>query len=288
MGLTQAQIEERRKALGGSDIPAILGVSPWQTAYDVWAAKTGRAKPPAATQAMKAGTMFEVGVLDYAESELGPVERDVLVPHPGGLPIVTRLDGRLRRTGEPVEAKVSGLFGPLGDGWGDAGTDEIPDYCAVQLIAQIMCTDADLGHLSAFLGGRGFVLFHVNRNRDVEGMITEAAEAFWKYVKADTPPPDTGPSEDVAKRIRREPGKMVDVNPTLVGQWLEAKKLALAAKQAEDDAKSRVLAALSDAEGGDAGVFGTVTYFEQTRRAYQVAESTFRVLRVKQPKKGNR
>jgi len=36
----------RMGAVGGSDIAAILGISPWRTAYSLWLEKTGRVTPP--------------------------------------------------------------------------------------------------------------------------------------------------------------------------------------------------------------------------------------------------
>ena len=37
-----AWLAERRSGIGGSDIAAILGLSPWKTAVDVWLDKTGQ------------------------------------------------------------------------------------------------------------------------------------------------------------------------------------------------------------------------------------------------------
>jgi hypothetical protein len=39
----------RKKGLGGSDIAAVMGVSPWQSPMDVWMSKTGRVGPNAET-----------------------------------------------------------------------------------------------------------------------------------------------------------------------------------------------------------------------------------------------
>jgi len=39
----------RKKGLGGSDIAAVMGVSPWQTPMDVWLSKTGKVGPNAET-----------------------------------------------------------------------------------------------------------------------------------------------------------------------------------------------------------------------------------------------
>jgi len=45
---------------------------------------------------------------------------------------------------------------------------------------------------------------------------------------------------------------------------------------------------LGDGEVGLAGDIGRVTYYQQTRAAHAVGESTFRVLRFQKPKKGKR
>ena len=34
-------LEERRKGIGGSDVAAIMGLSPWKTAYQVYQDKRG-------------------------------------------------------------------------------------------------------------------------------------------------------------------------------------------------------------------------------------------------------
>lgn len=41
----QEWLEQRTKGVGGSDVAAIMGLSPWRTPAQVWLEKTGRAKP---------------------------------------------------------------------------------------------------------------------------------------------------------------------------------------------------------------------------------------------------
>jgi len=49
----------RAKGIGGSDAPAILGESPYQTPYGLWREKTGRSKPKAKNAAMAHGLKTE-------------------------------------------------------------------------------------------------------------------------------------------------------------------------------------------------------------------------------------
>ena len=59
----------------------------------------------------------------------------------------------------------------------------------------------------------------------------------------------------------------------------EARAAASEADKAAEASAAAVLSALGDAEAGQAGGFGAVTYYDQKRRAYSVAASHHRVLR---------
>ena len=50
---------DRLTGLGGSDIGAILGLSPYKTPVNVWAEKTRRAEPVRETLQMRFGTFAE-------------------------------------------------------------------------------------------------------------------------------------------------------------------------------------------------------------------------------------
>ena len=41
----EAFLERRRSGIGGSDIAAIIGISPWKTPRDIYLAKKGLAEP---------------------------------------------------------------------------------------------------------------------------------------------------------------------------------------------------------------------------------------------------
>jgi hypothetical protein len=115
MGLTEAQLAERYKHLGASDVAAIMGVSSWANAYDMWLQKTQRVPPTDETEVMYAGTKFEAGVLEFAAEQLGPLEtdEDLLEFEWQGFPVKVHCDALVLETGKPVEAKTCGLFGPL-------------------------------------------------------------------------------------------------------------------------------------------------------------------------------
>mgnify|MGYP003308094406 CR=1 FL=1 len=64
-------LARRRQGIGGSDVAAILGLSPWRTALDVYHDKTGAEKPEAETENMRIGTALEQFVADRFTEETG-------------------------------------------------------------------------------------------------------------------------------------------------------------------------------------------------------------------------
>jgi len=288
MTITATQLERRKQHIGSSDMGAILGLSPWKTPWDVWAGKTGKLvnalEPPSASA--HAGNLFERGVLSFAKQELGRLLRNQYRAAPE-FHLGANIDALAVERGlEPVEAKTAGLFGPLRGEWGEPGTDQVPELYIVQAHVHMICAERNLCHLAAFLGGRGFTLYAIPINADLSEIIKARAVEFWEQnVQRDIPPPESWPSLDVAKRIRRVPNKTVDIPPGLIFAWqMEAAEEA-EAKKLKDAAKARILAALGDAEAAVDPVSGeAVTYFVESRKEHMVRASSGPVLRWK--KKG--
>lgn len=282
MPITTKQLEARRKRIGSSDMASILGLSPYQTAYDVWAVKTGRMPNSEGNDATLAGTRFEPGVLDYAEDILGKLIRNQY-RSAKDVPIGANIDALVVATGEPVEAKTAGLLAPLQEHWGQPDTDEVPDRVIIQAHVHLLCSEQELCHIAAFLGGRGFVPFRVRRDETIIEVIKETAVKFWECVETDTPPDNSLPTATTIKKMRRTPETIVPLKVEKVKRWLELKAAKANIIKEHDAAQIEMLAELGDAEGGECEL-GLLTYFSQTRKEHIVAESTFRVARFKEKK----
>jgi len=306
MPITDEQREQRKTRLGSTDIAAILGVDHFKTAYDVYLEKTDKLEEEKKVEEYKkAGNMFEDGILTYAEQQLGKLARNQF-RKAEGLPIGSNIDAIVveplngeASAGDPVDAKTAGLYGPLVEEWGEEGTDQVPDRILIQGHVHMLCTEADVCHIPTFLGGRGFKMFRINRDKEVIDLIKKSAIEFWdKHVLADVPPEDVLPNLELIKRIRREPESVVDVSDELVQKWLETKDALSIAKKADEEAKKAVLAALGTAEAGKCGL-GMATYLSQSRSGIdskklkeeqpEIAKkyttlTSFRVLRFKKEK----
>ncbi len=216
---------------------AILGISPWASAWDVWLDKTGQVEDWKGNDATRAGQLFEPAVLDHAEAELGKLTRNVRIAHKQ-YPIAATCDAVTEYGNKPVEAKTTGITGRVYGDWGDAMTDQIPDYYLVQLHTQLIVTEAELGYLFALIAGRGVVRFQAERNERVNAQLCEILTSWWeKHVVRGIEPPRKGlPSLEVVKRFRRQPGKTVTFGP--LEQQLMARRDRL--KAAEKKVKEAI------------------------------------------------
>ena len=284
--LTESEITARRSRIGASDIASILGMPTFRgrNAYSTWLDKCGLLEPEKrVSAAITAGNRLEPVVLDHAEGLYGPLERNVVVADPKGGPIASTLDGRVKADGVPVEAKTSGIEGPLHGEWGEALTDQVPDAYLIQCQAQLLCTGAGECHLVALLGGRGFVEFRIEPQTQIIGTIRNvAADFFERYIVARRDPRGdwadrlatahgvtvlSDPCEPVletVKRYRRVPKKVTSINDieTVTG-WQEARQQRIAAEKIEAAKMAAVLAQLGDAEAAELPNGMMLTYYQQ-------------------------
>lgn len=250
MSALAERLEARRAWVGASDVPAILGISQYATAADVYWAKVAQLDG-FETPATERGRYMERGILDWFEAQIGePLTRDVTVRCESEPLIVSQLDGRLA-DGTPVEAKTAAVDAE----WGDECTDQIPDSYIAQAQTQLLCTGADICHVPALVAGFKSLEFRryvVRRNDDIIEAIVDHVRDFWAFVEARTPPPGV-PSLATLKRIRRLPDTIIELNDVAAVAWAEldaAKAAAKAADAVKDQAQARVVAMLAEAEAG--------------------------------------
>jgi putative phage-type endonuclease len=154
--------------IGASDVPAILGVSPYKTPHDVWAS---RHRPEAVRdrvdeKAARRGRALESGVLAMYAAETGQHVRhydNATVRHASVEWAVMSPDG-IRADGVPVEAKTTNTdrewpaSGPLS--WREAPSrDELWSH-VVQATWEAVVLEADTAEIAVLLPvfGAGFDL----------------------------------------------------------------------------------------------------------------------------------
>lgn len=284
--LTAKEIEARRHHIGASDVAAMMGISTFRgrNARSLYLGKTDQLEPeknPSA--AITAGNLLEPVILDYAEGLFGKLNRNVIAPDPCGGPLSATLDGQVVTTGRPVEAKTSGIEGPLHGHWGDRGTNAVPRGYFLQAMTQILCTGMDRCDLIALLGGRGFCEFVIWRDEELISTIKEIAEDFWtRYVVPKRDPATEwhdrlktvhglvldgdpcSPILETEKRRKKMPGKAIKfTRPDLVIDWQQLRQACLDAQKMENAAQAAVLMHMDDAESAEVEGAGMLTNFNQ-------------------------
>ena len=276
--------ERRRAFVGASEVALLFGLPTFggKTIADLWwQKKYGNEREWTGNASTKLGNRLESAVLEAAEERLNTTIIHRQHWHTKGRNAVT-LDGRCADTMAVVEAKTAGIIGPsrMAD-FGEEGTDDLPENYLLQVQCALMVTGAELGYLAALIGGRGFAMFTITPNAELQAAIAAKSEYFIASLAGDVPPPET-PQLETLKRIRRKPNKVVSIPEELYDRFEQAKADAKVSEAVKEDAQRAVLAAMGNAEMGVCGI-GAYQYLMQTNRypAKAASETSFRVLRFK-------
>ena len=197
---TREEWLSKRQGIGGSDCAAILGMSPWKTANELWMEKTGQKQP----KDISDDPFVQRGVrLEHPLRELfKAIHPEYKVYHepydmwyqPKRPWAFATLDGRIKtsdgRTGV-LEIKTASPTGAAG--WSE-WQEQVPNKYFLQCIHQCACLDADFVVLFACLFNRDsdftvreYVFNREDVKDDMEYLITKETE-FWQSVQNRTLP----------------------------------------------------------------------------------------------------
>jgi putative phage-type endonuclease len=271
---TREEFLQRRMAgIGGSDIAAILGLSPYKTGLQLWMEKTGRdtSEPDsAALERMHWGTALEdVVARHYSEVRGVKIQRiNQQLVHPQCAIALANIDravledgkrarwdeafGRVVGARNVLEVKTAHALAQNGADWGEAGTDEVPQHYWTQCQWYMGITGLPFADLAVLFGGQKFVIYTIPFERDLFDDMLAEADRWWKaHVVADLPPQAT--TEGDARRMWKSHAagreKIVDVTVAEAVETLRAVKAqARALEEREQAAKDVICAAFEDAE----------------------------------------
>jgi len=177
----------RAGIIGGSDAPAIMGVSPWTTIHKLWEMKTGRRGGPPDNPAMARGRAMEDEALAAWVAHTGEIATPICVQHEALDFVGASLDGATFDGGLLVEIKCPGEK----DHAAAAETGQVPAKYWPQVQHQLACVpEADMLHYWSYRPTHKtpHVLIEVKRDQDYIGELLEKERSFWESVKGDYPP----------------------------------------------------------------------------------------------------
>lgn len=254
---------EDAKRVGGSDVAALVGLSPWATPLSVYA-RIVSGDMGGDSPALRRGRLFEDAVRkmyseDHGVEMLGPAS----LKHPKYANVRASLDDVGRRQGKGRHAvEIKTVWRDAASKWGEAGTDEIPDYYACQTAfylgvgLETGALEEDTADVAAYLMGveESPRVYRVRYDADVYAWLMDAVQRFWRdHVEPRRPPPVTAPKVDVeaARRLypreREELVSFASLPPderAAVLRYAEVRRQHEAAKSAMEEAEARLKLAL--------------------------------------------
>lgn len=245
-------LRARRAGIGGSDIAALLGLSPWRTPVDVYLDKTA-AELPAEEQSEPAywGTVLEDVVAHEFQKRTGRrVQRvsttlqhpqhawmraniDRAIVAPGSRARLDK-DGRLAGAEGVLEVKTASAY-KAAEWAGPDGSDALPVYYTAQCMWYLAVTGLDVCDVAVLIGGQHYAQRRVERDDETIRGLIDRAEAFWLGNVLAGIPPEPATGAEAAALFARDNGQMREIGGN--AELLEAFNTlhALRAQQAEID-----------------------------------------------------
>jgi len=194
---------DRTKFIGGSDVAAILGISPWRNIVDLWLDKI---TPPVENgqnaTAKKRGKRLEPYILDMIREEHGIViarANERYIDRELGF-LAAEIDAETD-TGENIEIKTVHPF--KAKEWGEHETDQLPLHYVAQVQHGLGVTCRDVCRVFALIGDE-LKPYVVERDDETIKAMRERCAEFWNsYVLPKVQPPLDYQHKDVLETLKR-------------------------------------------------------------------------------------
>lgn len=252
----------RRQGVTASEIAALLGISPFESPFDLYWKKTGQIPEDYDDERLSLGRHMEPWIAErfaVAHPDLhltapaglwGSEDRAWQLATPDGLVCEDAGFGAL-----PVavwEGKTSGTY----DGWGEDGTDEVPAYIAAQAQWQMDVLDVTTAYVACFfLATQKIRTYQLTWDQDDIDLMRARAIEFWQRIQDGNPPDIDGHTATTLALKRLYPdtseGDTATIPADVAENYRQAKAALKAAEQAADEAENALRAAMRDAQYAD-------------------------------------
>ena len=228
----QHSAHNRAKSLGGSDLGAILGLSKFRSAVDVWLEKTGQATDIKSSLPLRFGSYAEEFVAQEYEKATGYTVSlyEPTLTHPEHAYCTGHIDRLVSINGEPcitaegniqtsrlLECKTAHPF-TLSE-WGDAGTDQVPMSYLVQCQWYLLLSGCQIADLAVLIGNNDFRIYTIPFDPELSDLLLQRAVHFWEtHVLPHIPPPATNETDWRALFPKNKVGISKEANPQLIDE----------------------------------------------------------------------
>jgi len=239
--------EARKSGLGSSDMPIVLGVSPWTRPEDLFEIKKGRRPEPEESPAMKRGKVLEAVAAELYQERTGRKlwRSNQTIRHRNYNWMLAHLDRRIVGEDKGVgalEIKCPGLRT-----FAKCRREGLPYYYLVQLQHQMDVAGYEWGAFAVFNSELWeMIYFDVPRDQELIDLIHEKGAEFWHLVQTEEfYPLEKKPGIDA------KPIDIPDVKQKVItiesAEWAaaverlrDAQEIVAEAKALEDEAKGEI------------------------------------------------
>lgn len=213
---TEEWLRYRRMGIGGSDAPAICGLSRWGNPLSVYLDKVST-EPPTEKESrfMHWGHRLEpIIAAEFAElSGLKVRNCNYILQHPIHPWLLANIDREVidpehDRVG--LECKNASQY--KAKEWEGGQT---PEEYIVQCSHYMMVTNSPIWYLAVLIGGNDYAWRKLTRDAELEAYLFGIEQEFWKLVEARMPPAMTEDGKLFGLEFRPEPPKIILPNELL-------------------------------------------------------------------------
>jgi len=195
-------LELRKQGVGGSEVAAVMGLSPWEGPLQVYARKLGLAEEAESTLPMKIGVALEEVILqEYSKIKGVQVGRNARTwqhpTKPWRLATPDGFAGNGNTIKWGVEAKAVGSALGFGE-----GQEDVPAHYLIQclwyrnVMSDVLGIQIPWWDLVVLIGNKEVRVYRIEQNDDLELAMLDAVDTFWQqHVEPQIPPPVTSPRD---------------------------------------------------------------------------------------------
>ncbi|MFJ3949031.1 YqaJ viral recombinase family protein [Streptomyces libani] len=234
----------RRSGIGGSEIAAVLGISPYESRFSLWHRKQGLISPVEETEEMYWGKVHEPAICARF-AELHP-------EHPLNVAPTYAVAARRWQIANPdriwgpdlLEAKTA----RTADGWGTEGTDEIPVHYRAQCLQYLDVLQRRRCHLAVLIAGSEYREYVVEYDPAEAQILRDAGAEFMASLAAGARPDIDGHTATY-QAIKALPDGIDDIDVPITAGLRDEYFAALDTAKAAEEQKRRLAGLVLDEIG---------------------------------------
>jgi putative phage-type endonuclease len=239
---------DRSSFLGGSDVAAIFGVSPYRTPVELWLEKTGQRTQEAPDKykmrILERGKRLEPVILEMLVDKLREQGHEVEVlavnkryndpVHPF---LSCEIDFELLLDGEHINGDCKSVGGFARKQWGEEETDEMPLHYAAQFMHGLGITGRNRCIVAALIGLDDVAIYWIERDEETITAMRDKAVRFWNECVIGGQIPDVFDFNDIKALYPKDNGLAIEATEEIYEKVRELDNLKYNIKRFEEEAE---------------------------------------------------